>query len=162
MYATSYEQKQITHDCFNGNREQDCSICPAHHSRVNGICCFGDDDKYDCDDEDCQKCPFEDDCSLKVAEIVAEKEQKEIEKQAIYQGYQRKRTYSAYKAPSAPARPVQIGGNTQRPRIINHNVVAELSESETLFQRFLKDSIWGAGLGFFEMAAQFFRTFRLP
>lgn len=179
MYATSEEQKQIIHDCFNGNQERDCENCAAHHSRANGKCCFGDEEEYDPDDEDCQRCPFEDDCSLSVAETIAKREHREIEKQAIYQGHQNRRIYPNNKPTYQSNRPrvatvartqpaerlVQIGGIRRRPTVItpsNQLVQDDRMPGETLFQRFLKDSVWGAGQGFFEMAADFFRTHRLP
>ena len=46
-------QRQIVQECFDGERERNCSYCPAHISK-NGICCFGH--KFEYGDPQCHSC----------------------------------------------------------------------------------------------------------
>lgn len=172
-FATSEEQRQIIHDCFNGNQERDCDQCPAHSSRVNGKCCFGNPDEYDDESEDCQQCPHEDDCSGTVAEQLAEEEEAEIERQATLQNRFRYRNARPVARPTkqVPKREnlVQIGALRDRAErrrsLITRQAENKIQRRDTdreepQLERFVKDSVWGAGQGFFEMAAEFFRTHR--
>lgn len=176
MYATTEEQRKLIHDCFNGNTDRDCENCPAHHTNMNGKCCFGDEEEYDDEDENCQKCPHQDDCALSVAEQVAAREEAEIEKEAVYQSYAPKRTYpirtkyrttvkpQARTMPVVKKRPdlVQIGGLRQGPPVRLSGDQEDFLPHDTYFGRFMKESARGGLIGFFEMAAEFFRTHRLP
>lgn len=175
--AGQYEQRKLIHDCFNGNIERNCSKCPAHHTRQGGLCCFGDPDQYDGDSEDCQKCDFEEACTQEVIEHEAE-----AQYAAKNYGWRPPtRTSTSYSRFGAPAkeRLVQIGGLRRgqeqeqskeevkrRPSVITpprKMPEAEIERGhESLWIRFWKDSVWGMGQGFFEMAAEFFRTHRLP
>lgn len=47
-------QRQLVQECFDGDRERNCTYCPAHHSKT-GICCFGC--KFEYDDPQCHSCP---------------------------------------------------------------------------------------------------------
>ena len=63
-------QRQIVQECFDGDRERDCTYCPAHYTK-NGICCFGH--KYEDDDAQCMSCPHNYDCSLDTARLERER-----------------------------------------------------------------------------------------
>lgn len=167
MYTSREEQSQIIHDCFNGNRDRECHTCPARYTR-GGICCFGDPEQHDPSTDDCQQCTHLDDCATEVQDKIRARNAR-IEKEAREQsfGY---RPYRATTPPpirrtvplrTAPPPREQFVQINRRPTVTTPPTVQELQPEETLFQRFLKDTIWGMGQGFFETAAEFFRTHRL-
>jgi hypothetical protein len=57
-------QRQIVQECFDGDRERNCTYCPAHHSKT-GICCFGC--KFEYDDPQCHSCPHVSHCEPEAA-----------------------------------------------------------------------------------------------
>ena len=54
-----YSQKRIVQECFDGQRERDCSYCAAHVSK-SGICCFGH--RFEYNDDQCLSCVHNDAC----------------------------------------------------------------------------------------------------
>lgn len=199
MTASLWEQKQITKECFGGEQERDCENCPANLAQ-GGICCFGDPDKHDPSDDDCQECTMFEECRQEVIDVESMKIEEEAEAQNAYfsrfdpkwrkTGRRQKprirsRTVSRIAKEMEEEDLVQIGRGT-RPVITTPNeykrrkkmqfkkkmreyAPTEEADSEEyeeevegLFNRFWKDTTWGAGQGFFEMGAEFFRTHRLP
>jgi hypothetical protein len=170
-YESQEKQRLLVHDCFNENRERDCFRCPANYAR-KGICCFGDPDQHDIDTEDCRKCVFVDDCAAEVRSTKRE-EARTIEREAQRQNRWEDAPRTTYRTvpinrpsgfrPVEKSNLVQIG--VRRPSVITPATSKkdlEIPQGETLFQRFVKDTVWGMGQGFFETAAEFFRTRRLP
>ena len=166
-------QKKIVHDCFNENVERDCPNCPAHHTS-DGICCFGDPEEHDQDDDDCLSCTFLDECAEACVEFEAEEEERRIEREAIRQSYTPSSRYrTTARIPKKKPGLVQIGGLKTKREVPTINkasrfverepvAVAEVMEGEPLFQRFLKESARGGLIGAFEMAANFLRTYKIP
>ena len=170
------KQRQIIHECFNGKRERECDECQAHHTEESGLCCFGDPDEHDSEDESCSQCVFLDDCAEATVEFVEMQEQDEIEHQATQQSYTQHyrpsyRTRVPVKKPRIVARPkkknrlVQIG-RTRRP--IQTASPAQLTVNEDgsfvepIFHRFLKESARGGLIGAFRMAAEFLEMHPFP
>jgi hypothetical protein len=176
--VSEYKQRGIIHDCFNGNTDRNCSKCPAHHSK-GGICCFSDIEQFDEGDEDCQRCDFQDDCRQ---EVINEEAESQHAQQTWGVGWRPpQKTVQSRFAPSSsqPSRPrlVQIGGirtpttsttttstrteELKRPTVITPPSMTQQpisKEVDSMFVLFLKQCVWGAGQGFCEMAAHFFRT----
>ena len=53
-------QEEIVQECFSGQRERECTHCPAHYTK-GGVCCFGE--KHDWNDDDCKNCIHQEPCS---------------------------------------------------------------------------------------------------
>lgn len=174
-YASPEVQEHITHDCFNQNTERNCSKCPAHFSR-RGICCFGNPEEHDPETNDCQECVYFHECAEEVKDYKrAERirQEREADRQSSWASSVHRNTIPIRRPLSAQPRPVlpsrqgdvvQIGG-LRRGTVITPvppSKALAIKEGETMFQRFAKDTIWGMGQGFFETAAEFFRTHRLP
>lgn len=204
MTASLWEQKQITKDCFGGVVERNCARCPASSSR-GGICCFGEPDKHDPEDPDCQECLHFEECRQEVIDTESLQIEEEAKAQNAYFSRFDPRWGAARQTKKIRSRPqllrrvvreveeeeetereqlVQIGGRKSvitspeeykrqkrlvfKEKMRQYASAGELESAEYektvegLFDRFWKDTAWGAGQGFFEMGAEFFRTHRLP
>jgi len=173
-------QKETVHNCFNGLIEKDCENCHAHPSE-GGICCYSDPEQYNASDSECRNCVFHDDCESEVVDQLTSDEAytsnynrynyerprvttKPRRNVIIKRGTSRASTArtrdSVIRSPTNE-RLVQIGG--RRPKFARGVQEPEvLPPEEDLFQRFLKDFVWGGMQGAFEMGADFFRNHRLP
>ena len=134
--------------CFGGHIDRDCDSCPAHP--VNGgTCCFADPNKFDVDDRECRVCIHGNNC----CEMCDPQEEA------------RPPVYTVRPRGAAPTR--QPAGHVAvRTAATPYNMnvrapVGKDSERESGRTRFMKDTVWGAGEGFFKQAYEFFRTHRL-
>jgi hypothetical protein len=62
--VSNYSLREVVRECFNGDRERNCSLCPAYHGtpRREITCCFGGEE-YNPADKECRDCLHEESCS---------------------------------------------------------------------------------------------------
>ena len=158
-------QEEIVLDCFSGRTSRYCGRCPAYYT-TGGICCFGDIRKFDDDDNECTNCTFYEECRQEIIDRESSggrrRDRPEVRRRLEIVPSKTMSPSSQYHAASSDksVKPrdnlIQIGPNKSVPTKIG------TSPDETLFQRFIKDFVWGAMQGAFEMGVHFFRNHRLP
>lgn len=131
--------------CFHGSTARDCDTCNGHHSRT-ARCCFGH--RFDENDtEECGECRHQVDCQVETARYEASMARPST---AVARPYISTVTRPTITSPIAmatinPANRIPVGTQTIQ---------------ETAFERFMKDSLWEALIGFFNGGLGFFRTHR--
>ena len=173
-YSISAAQHDdIILQCFNHKRPRVCSTCPAHPDH-GGQCCFGDPGKFQPMEKECKRCTFNYECEQNCIDAEAEYQYSQSSNQAPSRF--RKRRGVATGGDLVELRRKRLGREEDgygRPLLtdadahVKKALVVEKeerkeSEAETMFQRFMKDVIWGAMQGAFEMALAFLRHHRLP
>ena len=171
---SSAKHDEIVRDCFNQKRPRVCGTCPAHPDN-GGQCCFGDPSKLDSTDPECSECVFNYECEQEVIDAEAEA-QYQYKTQTAPSRFRKSRLRVLNNESQVPTRhrvgrkgvrrerPLLTNADDQVQRGVPQKVVdaREETEEETMFQRFIKDVLWGALQGAFEMALSFLRHHRLP
>lgn len=155
---SSFEIDDALDACWNGYKDRDCEECPANPDLgVGGACCFGR--QYDANEAECKPCPHRKDCAEACGVIDGE------ETAPV------RPVVRTYKVPVAPSPPKTWPLPRQDSKI--HQILTSADQSQRsdigystkgrgdALDRFFKDTIWGAGEGFFKQAYEFFRTHRL-
>jgi hypothetical protein len=159
--ATKFEIDDALEACFGGHEDRDCERCPANPELgEGGKCCFADSQQYDPEDDECQGCIHRDDCPEYME--FEEEEEEEEEVRPV------RHTFSAARnrVTTAPRRTTVNRSRVQRTLVTSdmrsrQEIGREDKDRQSAGKTFFKDSIWGAGEGFFKQAYEFFRTHRL-
>jgi hypothetical protein len=138
------DQKEIARECLNGERERDCSACPAHHSQ-GGICCFGKKHAYG--DPDCADCIHETACA-RVTHGFSGSTRVPVRTSARPSSHINKVT--APQSSTKIARPLLSSDGA-------YDNPITLPPEMSGVKKFLVVSGWGALEGFFELGGQFIR-----
>lgn len=167
------EHDDIILQCFNQKRPRICSDCPAHPDH-GGQCCFGDPGKFQPHLRECRECSFNYECEQETIDTEAEYQYDHQPHEQVHSRFS-KRGGVTTKSELIQLRRRRLDKeNGRRPLLTDADEHVkktptvdtveerEESEAETMFQRFVKDVVWGALQGAFEMALAFLRHHRLP
>lgn len=170
--ASAYEAAVID-KCFNGLRARDCGPCVASPWN-GGTCCFSDENKFNVPEGSCNSCPHLGPCSTEI-------ERSTTRHNPIVSKFARESPLvqiggARPVAVSQPVRPTAVvvqrtipavapavaPSAAVQPRTAQTAVTTQqyASTEETMFKRFWKDVVWGAGEGATQRAAEFFRRYR--
>jgi hypothetical protein len=153
----SIGQSQLMRECFEGERERNCTYCPAHISK-NGKCCFGH--RYEEEDNQCYSCPHVASCEPSTMRYLEQ------------QNATPPRRVVINRPPSAPgpaARTTQsVYNQSQSIRrdggiIVQQNRVAQplqVPDDMSFWKKMGMNAAWGAVEGMLEMLLGFFRQRR--
>ena len=140
----SQERQEIVDACFQGLMPRDCDTCPLSPTN-GGRCCFGE--KYDIRDAGCvNQCIHRDDCRELSLESAP----------ATTWRYQRPRPVSRSYTSSSYRQPVSVR-SAATPAVAR---VSAGTEQQSGWERFGKDTVWGALEGLWKAGYDFFRTRR--
>jgi len=159
-------QRQMVQECFDGDRERNCSYCSAHYSK-GGICCFGQ--KFEHEDPQCDGCPHSSACEpLTYSYETAQSRPMDRPRRIIQPGQR-----PPIVQPGRPAQPMQQngrqlpaygrrdGGLLAKPEFQAPPMQPlEATEELSFWQMMGVHAVWGAAEGMLEMLLSFFRRRR--
>lgn len=156
-------QRQIVQECFEEERERDCSYCPAHHSK-GGECCFGH--RYEDHDSQCLKCLHESACGPATYsfERRTERPHRPV-RRSLSPGSSRLPIYGHGKdngnlLTEEPKTSIQRKNQDHEVKVAHHVPQSKKSKTKSFFKKMGLNAIWGAGEGSLEMVLGFMRRRR--
>jgi hypothetical protein len=159
----SITQGQLMQECFDGERERNCTYCPAHHSK-NGRCCFGH--RFEYEDPQCHSCPHVTHCEPATMRFLDQQSAIAAQPRRIVIN---RPSGSAPTAPSTTNFATQpVYGNATLVRrdggmVAPQTRVAkpmQFADDESFWKMMGVNAAWGAVEGMLEMLLGFFRQRR--
>lgn len=160
------EVSQLIDECFEGRRVRDCANCPADRFR-GGTCCFGDPEEHDPSTQACQECLHFHECQeeVKDARGVYQRPRQTIpvNKPSRFTARQQERLVQIGGARKSvpPSRGTAPQPTRQGPPSVYtppQPLVVPEGHEDSLFNRWCKDTVWGAFQGASEASVWFFQN----